>query len=41
MCKGGNVIMKFEVTSSPHIRSKINTQKIMLNVIIALLPHYW
>ena len=30
--------MKFEVTSSPHIRSKINTQKIMLNVIIALLP---
>ena len=30
--------MKFEVTSSPHIRSNVNTQKIMLNVIIALLP---
>ena len=25
MCKGGNVIMKFEVTSSPHIRNKKNT----------------
>ena len=38
MCKGGNVIMKFEVNSSPHIRSNNTTQKIMLNVVIALLP---
>ena len=30
--------MKFEVTSSPHIRGKINTQQIMLDVVIALLP---
>lgn len=30
--------MKFEVTSSPHIRGKRNTQNIMLDVIIALLP---
>ena len=30
--------MKFEVTSSPHIRSKKNTQHIMLDVILALLP---
>ena len=30
--------MKFEVTSSPHIRSKNNTQNIMLNVVIALIP---
>ena len=30
--------MKFEVTSSPHIRSKNNTQRIMLDVILALLP---
>lgn len=30
--------MKFEVTSSPHIRGKRNTQQIMLDVIIALLP---
>ena len=26
------------VSSSPHIRSKTNTQSIMLDVIIALLP---
>ena len=31
-------MMKFEVTSSPHIRGKRNTQNIMLDVIIALLP---
>lgn len=30
--------MKFEVTSSPHIRGKRNTQHIMLDVIIALVP---
>ncbi|MBQ8858032.1 MAG: RnfABCDGE type electron transport complex subunit D [Lachnospiraceae bacterium] len=30
--------MKFTVTSSPHIRGKRNTQNIMLDVIIALLP---
>lgn len=30
--------MRFEVTSSPHIRSKNNTQRIMLDVIVALLP---
>ena len=30
--------MKFEVTSSPHIRSKKNTKSIMLDVIIALIP---
>ena len=30
--------MKFEVTSSPHIRGKRNTQQIMLDVILALLP---
>ena len=30
--------MKFEVTSSPHIRGKRNTQQIMLDVVIALLP---
>jgi electron transport complex protein RnfD len=30
--------MKFEVTSSPHIRGKRNTQNIMLDVIIALIP---
>ena len=30
--------MKFEVTSSPHIRNKKNTQHIMLDVILALLP---
>lgn len=30
--------MKFEVTSSPHIRSKKNTKSIMLDVIIALVP---
>ena len=30
--------MKFAVTSSPHIRGKRNTQNIMLDVIIALLP---
>ena len=30
--------MKFVVTSSPHIRGKRNTQQIMLDVIIALLP---
>jgi electron transport complex protein RnfD len=30
--------MKFEVTSSPHIRGKRTTQNIMLDVIIALLP---
>lgn len=30
--------MKFEVTSSPHIRGKRNTQQIMLDVIIALIP---
>ena len=30
--------MKFEVTSSPHIRSKKNTKSIMLDVIIALFP---
>lgn len=30
--------MKFEVTSSPHIRGKKNTQHIMLDVIIALVP---
>lgn len=30
--------MKFEVTSSPHIRSKRNTQNIMLDVILALTP---
>ncbi len=28
----------FKVTSSPHVRSKMSTQKIMLCVIIALLP---
>ena len=32
--------MKFEVTSSPHIRSKNNTQRIMLDVILALLPTF-
>ena len=30
--------MKFVVTSSPHIRGKRNTQQIMLDVVIALLP---
>lgn len=30
--------MKFEVTSSPHIRNKRDTQNIMLDVILALLP---
>ena len=30
--------MKFEVTSSPHIRGKRTTQNIMLDVIIALVP---
>ena len=30
--------MKFEVTSSPHIRGKRNTQNTMLDVIIALIP---
>ena len=30
--------MKFAVTSSPHIRGKRNTQNIMLDVILALLP---
>lgn len=30
--------MRFEVTSSPHIRSKRNTQNIMLDVILALIP---
>mgnify|MGYP003290402120 CR=1 FL=1 len=30
--------MKFEVTSSPHIRGKRNTQNIMLDVILALIP---
>ena len=30
--------MKFTVTSSPHIRGKRNTQQIMLDVILALLP---
>lgn len=30
--------MKFEVTSSPHIRSKRTTQHIMLDVILALIP---
>lgn len=30
--------MKFEVTSSPHIRGKRNTQQIMLDVILALIP---
>ncbi len=30
--------MKFEVSSSPHIRGKRNTQQIMLDVIIALFP---
>lgn len=30
--------MKFAVTSSPHIRGKRNTQNIMLDVIIALVP---
>ena len=30
--------MKFEVTSSPHIRGKRNTQQIMRDVVIALLP---
>ncbi len=30
--------MKFVVTSSPHIRGKRNTQNIMLDVILALIP---
>ncbi|MBR5510248.1 MAG: RnfABCDGE type electron transport complex subunit D [Lachnospiraceae bacterium] len=30
--------MKFEVTSSPHIRGKNHTQRIMLDVILALIP---
>ena len=30
--------MKFVVTSSPHIRGKRNTQQIMLDVVIAVLP---
>lgn len=30
--------MKFEVTSSPHIRGKRNTGNVMLDVILALLP---
>ena len=30
--------MKYTVTSSPHIRGKRNTQQIMLDVMIALLP---
>lgn len=30
--------MKYTVTSSPHIRGKRNTQQIMLDVVIALLP---
>ena len=30
--------MKFVVTSSPHIRGKRNTQQIMLDVVIALIP---
>ena len=29
---------KFVVSSSPHIRDNVNTKKIMLDVIIALLP---
>ncbi|MBR0397039.1 MAG: RnfABCDGE type electron transport complex subunit D [Eubacterium sp.] len=29
---------KFQVSSSPHIRAKVTTSKIMLSVIIALLP---
>ncbi len=28
----------YNVTSSPHVRSKISTDKVMLCVIIALLP---
>ena len=31
-------MMKFEVTSSPHIRGKNHTQRIMLDVILALIP---
>ena len=30
--------MKFVVTSSPHIRGKRNTQQIMMDVVIALIP---
>ena len=30
--------MKFRLSSSPHIRSKESTQRIMLDVIIALMP---
>ena len=30
--------MKLTVTSSPHIRNKVNTRNIMLDVVIALLP---
>ena len=30
--------MNFVVTSSPHIRGKRNTQQIMRDVVIALLP---
>lgn len=30
--------MRFEVNSSPHIRSKNHTQRIMLDVILALIP---
>lgn len=30
--------MKFVVTSSPHIRGKRNTQQIMLDVVLALIP---
>ena len=30
--------MKLTVTSSPHIRNKVNTRSIMLDVVIALLP---
>ena len=30
--------MKLAVTSSPHIRNKVNTGNIMRDVIIALLP---
>ncbi len=33
-----NMAKQFQVSSSPHIRSKVTTQKIMLCVILALLP---
>ena len=32
--------MKLTVTSSPHIRNKVNTGNIMRDVIIALLPAF-